>query len=238
MKLFDRLFRREKPAPIDRSDLPIDGKLAPTASLDDFIEALRKFNVDAPAMLEQIDKHSRDHRTGIKPPPDSAAENWTWKRWRREQQVNTLSGWAFCRFANRMSGDSAIFVFGLVRGSFGLWQQPFSVCNGGDKGTEILTCITHLDSGMNIGIFRDREVAAEAASLADRVCEWSKVDLDSSTSPFKSAYSRMVDVWGGIGIRVSQTCHCHDHDQGTGAPMAIFIRDEASLMEGRPEKPS
>lgn len=71
---------------------------------------------------------------GIKPPSDPAIDaGWTWAAWKRELDAGAMPGWAVCRFANRTGPDNAAFVFGIVRGSFGIWLQPFSVCAGADS---------------------------------------------------------------------------------------------------------
>lgn len=173
-------------------------------------------------------------RPGIKPPPDPAAEGWTWAAWKRELDAGAMLGWAVCRFANRIGEDQAAFVFGVVRGSFGIWRQPFDVCAAGAAPTQhILTCLTHLPSGLGIGIFADRAVAAAAAELADRLCpEWATLDPNDRAT-WGAAYHRTSAAWSGIGVRYSDDTHCHDQ---AGVVYGIYTRSPESVMQGRPEK--
>jgi hypothetical protein len=182
----------------------------------------------------QIESGAVDERPGLKPPSDPAAEGWTWAAWKRELDAGALPGWAVCRFANRTGPDNAAFVFGVARGSFGIWRQPFNVCAPGAPTTEvILTCVTHLRSGLGIGIFTDREVAAAAAEIADRVCPaWETLDPDDRVK-WHEVHSRTNAAWHGIGVRHSEDSHCHDTAGGT---YRIYTRSPESLMAGRPEK--
>lgn len=184
----------------------------------------------------QIESGAVDERTrpGIKPPPDPAAEGWTWTAWKRELAAVGMPGWAVCRFANRTGPDSAAFVFGIVRGSFGIWRQPFDVCAAGADRTEhVLTCLTHLNSGLGIGIFASREIAAEAAEIADRVCPaWQTLDPDDRAT-WGDAFERTRAAWAGIGVRYVEDSHCHDKAGGT---YGIYTRSPESVMAGRPEK--
>jgi hypothetical protein len=171
---------------------------------------------------------------GIKPPPDPPVEGWTWAAWKREIDAAALPGWAVCRFANRIGPDQVAFVFGAVRGSFGIWHQPFDVCAAGTNRTKrVLTCVTHLRSGLGVGIFSDRQVAAEAAVLADRVCPgWETLDPDDRAA-WDEVHSRTGTAWSGIGIRHADDANCHDQD---GDSYAIYVRSPQSMMAGRPEK--
>lgn len=173
-------------------------------------------------------------RPGIKPPPDPATEGWIWTAWKRELDAGALPGWAVCRFANRIGPDHVAFVFGIVRGSFGIWRQPFDVCAAGTDSTEhILTCVTHLRSGLGIGIFSDRAVAAEAAELAERVCPaWATLD-PADHAAWAEVHNRTGVAWLGIGVRYLDDAHCHDKAGGT---YGIYSRTAESMMAGRPEK--
>lgn len=187
-----------------------------------------------PALAHLAPTPPGPERPGIKPPPDPAAEGWTWAAWKRELDAGALPGWAVCRFANRIGPDHAAFVFGIVRGSFGIWRQPFDVCAAGTDSTErILTCLTHLPSGLGVGIFSNREVAAEAAELAERVCPgWATIDPDDRAS-WNDVHSRTGAAWSGIGVRYATDAHCHDQAGGT---YGIYTRSPESMMAGRPEK--
>lgn len=167
-------------------------------------------------------------RPGVRPPTDPEADGWTWQKWDAlARGAGTAPGWAFCRFANRTGPDTVAFVFGLVRGSFGLWQQPFDICTEDNRSSEILTCITHLRSGIGCGIFAERMVAIEAAELADRICEAHLTEIDGDTS------HRLHRAWEGVGIRPASNAHCHD---GAGNTYELIGRSTDSIMEGKPER--
>lgn len=184
--------------------------------------------------LNLLGGHSDVRATVIKPPPDPAAEGWTWEAWKRELDAGAVPGWAVCRFANRIGIEETAFVFGIVRGSFGIWRQPFDVCAAGSDRTEhVLTCLTHLRSGLGIGIFADREAAVAAAEIAERVCPgWETVDPDDRAK-WTEVHSRTGIAWAGIGVCYLLDAHCHDQAGGT---YGIYGRSPESINEGRPEK--
>lgn len=177
---------------------------------------------------------------GIKPPSDpDVDQEWTWDQWSRHQRELELPGWAPCRFAHRLTTEQAKFVFGVVRGAFGLWQQPFNVCRRDDddsefeRGSDILTCVTHLRSGMGIGVFACRETAAHACDLAERVYpQWQSLDFTDRPN-WISAVNRTTNSWVEIGIRGSTNTHAHADNSG---PFAILGLDIQSASEGKPEK--
>lgn len=218
----------------------VSPQIDPDAACAEILKALRASGM-IPADAEVRVHHGplpaagvQAPRPGLKPPPDPAAEGWSWAAWKRELDAVAMPGWAVCRFANRIGPDNAAFVFGIVRGSFGIWRQPFNVCAAGTDSTEhILTCVTHLRSGLGVGIFADREVAVAAAEIADRVCPaWETLDPDDRMK-WNEVHARTGAAWSGIGVRHSEDSHCHDAAGGT---YAIYTRSPESVMAGRPEK--
>lgn len=181
-----------------------------------------------------VNEMLRSVLAGIKPPVDREAEGWTWDSWQREAAAHQMDGWTFCRFANRTSIESVGFVFGLVRGYFGLWQQPFPVCNVplGEHADQILTCITHLPSGLGLGVFEDRETAAHACLIAmDVGSEWHKLDpMDRTTWDFST--DTMREAWAFNGIVPSASKHAHNGSQS----LLIWERNAAALDAGKPER--
>lgn len=178
-----------------------------------------------------------EHRPGKQPPPDAEIDGWTWERWKRETQSNRIDGWSFCRFANRTGANSVGFVFGLVRGHFGLWQQPFPVCQSYEDivpEEQILTCITHLPSGMGIGVFDKRETAAHACLIADDLhANWGDLDPDNEQT-WEFTTDAMQSAWAFNGIVPNESKHAHN---GPGGNMLmIWERNAAALNVGKPEK--
>lgn len=228
-----RYFRRPAtsvPPKIDRSLLPLG------LTMREFTEMLTR---DPPPsvigdLLKQLTMPTPE-RPGIKPPPDTT-DNWTWSKWSAEVAANgTIPGWAYCRFANRLGPENVGFVFGHVRGGFGVWRQPFDVCTGHDEGvqqaSEILTCVTHLQSGLGIGIFIDRTTAILAAELAERVCPgW---ETDAPERLWSAYMDRTLSAWHSLGICRSSNAHAHDQH---GNQFPIYGQDNESVMAGKPER--
>lgn len=180
-------------------------------------------------------KHLKRPAAGIKPP-----DAWTWEAWAKEFSSLAIDGWAPCQFAHRagLGAEKAVFVFGVVRGDFGLWQQPFDVCviNGlvHQSQTDVLTIATHLRSGIGMGIFATKTDAAQACNLASRVAPWSTIDHEDRAA-WVDAARRTCDAWHEFGIVASVNAYAHDRDTDSG-PMPIMGLSIESASEGKPEK--
>jgi hypothetical protein len=163
-------------------------------------------------------------RPGIQPPPDAPSDTMTWSAWEREMNTcGHIPGWAYCRFGNRTTEDGMGFVFGHARGQFGIWQQVFSVCVADQEPSQtLLSCITHLRSGLGIGIFSDRDCAIDAAELAERVIEPSD-DID---------IRHVRSVWRSAGIIPSHNAHAHTG----GGVYDIIGRSMETIMHGAPQR--
>ena len=218
-----------------KSDTSVPPKNDAPSAVDELLAHLRRSGL----IPEGADATVRIVPLGRRPPVDEATEGWTWQKWDAEvRAAGTAPGWAFCRFANRLGDEDVGFVFGFARGSFGIWQKPFGVCSvDGDgnhaRSDEILTCITHLRTGMGIGIFVEREVAFTAAELADRVCPAWASDRPADLTVWREAALRTHEAWGGVGICVSNNSHAHDDE---GNIFGVMGRSEESIMHGKPEK--
>lgn len=172
--------------------------------------------------------------------PDVDTPKWSWQQFVSERDSGGRHpGWAFCRFANRAHGpdhtEVASFVFGFARGAFGVWQRHMDVCavNNGehDSAQQLLTTITHLPSGYGVGVFAEREVAIEAAELAERVYPaWATEDVMNP-----EGRERTSQAWAGVGIMVSHNAHAHSPDDPM-IVLPIYGRSEASVLMGKPEK--
>jgi hypothetical protein len=246
-----RLFRKSDtsvPPKIEGEADRIDG---PTHPLDDIgnhiLKQLQALGMIPPGSevrvshrpLTVMDGEVREiPRPGIKPPLDAGTEGWTWSQWSKEAGAGgVIPGWAFCRFANRLGPENVGFVFGHVRGGFGVWRQPFDVCTTSDEGVgqrpEILTCITHLLTGMGVGIFADRDTAIVAAELAEKVCpSWHSL-APTELSVWRENMGRTLAAWHGIGIREATNAHAHDRH---GTRFQIYGQDNETVMAGKPER--
>jgi hypothetical protein len=176
------------------------------------------------------------HTITIKPPADPAADGWTWEAWDREQRSLTLEGWSPCRFAYR-GGDRAVFVFGVVRGQFGLWRKPLAICRMNADGTisqetDILTCATHLRSGQGMGVFEKIETAAMACDIAGKAFQrWGEI-VGRDGPLWDEAERRVLPAWYELGIVTCTNVHCHEGD----SRYAIYGMSTESVMAGKPEK--
>lgn len=186
---------------------------------DRFVEAMRK------------------EREGIKPPTDTAADGWTWAAWSKEMAALAFPGWAPCRFATRTTEamwepEKAVFVFGITRGPFGIWEKSFDVCRFDDEGahtkvSENLFTLTHLPTGHGVGVFAFKDAAALAADTAVRACpQWD----EELIAP--ELMDRTLDCWRMVGITRSATEHAHMN----GEPRPLSIMALSHLEDGKPER--
>lgn len=236
MGIFD-LFRRKKvyervPTPESQKELK--------AAIDKLVAGLGggaamrlvQFSTDRPIAAE-----------GIKPPDDPSTEGWSWEAWQKEMAALAFPGWSPCRFAHRTTphdgGDRARFVFGITSSAFGIWKQPFEVCSVDaigeyQRSSKILACLTHLPSGMGLGIFKGPDAAALAADTMIRACpQMADVAYDATKgSPWSTLIERSVSAWKAIGIEPSADSHAHDPSTGSGPYFIMGL----TLEDGKPER--
>lgn len=188
------------------------------------------------AIEQRMEEGRRD--TGIKPP-----DVWTWEAWSKEFEALLIDGWSPCQFAHITNkpgeGLRAVFVYGVVRGAFGLWQHPFDVCVHDEQGnhsstTDVLTIATHLRSGWGIATFGTKADAAQACVLAERCFPWPSVEAYGGHG-WNTAAARTRDAWHDFGLRASVNAHAHDQATGYG-PIPIMGLSIESASEGKPEK--
>jgi len=186
----------------------------------------------------RIESGAVDTRPGIKPP-----DVWTWEAWSKEFESLRLDGWSPCRFAHITNkaeeGERAVFVFGVVRGAFGLWQQTFDIWRpfaAAPDHTNILTVVTHLRTGYGIAVFGTKVDAAQACTLAEQCSSWEQV-ADSNKIAWGIAMRRTRDAWHDLGIRSAVDFTAFDQSTGAG-PLSIMGLSYESASEGKPEKPS
>jgi hypothetical protein len=195
----------------------------------------------AAAFLEALRKQCTEQSTGIKPPADPAADDWTWQAWKAERDAHIVPGWTWCRFANRVGETNVRFVFGHVRGSFGLWQQPFDVCWTTDRGlsrsADILTCITHLPTGFGFAIFGERAAAAQAAEIAERMNIWESIDSDDIDN-WQHIHARTCEAWRAAGMAAASNAHCHQQGQADvqTPAMEMWGVNPDAMSFGKPER--
>lgn len=144
----------------------------------------------------------------LAPEIDHPLEPLDWVTWCRMETENRRHGWAFVRFAVR-GGDKKIgFVFGMVRGTFGVYSMTFHLCPINAEAE--LYGLSHLRSGFGFGLFSHQETAAEAAEIAGRMStDWSTFDPDAAdTSRLGPMIERVHEAWKAAGI-VQAPFHAH-----------------------------
>jgi hypothetical protein len=152
----------------------------------------------------------------------------SWKSWKFTMgELKPREGWAACRFANRLGPTDKIgWVYGVARGAFGVWCQPFPCCietPGEDPhhDTLILAAITHIPTGMGLGLFRDADTACCAAIIIEGLEEWRNappLDADDETNRSRQIWNDMmtkaVATWKFNGIGQAMALHAHNGPNG------------------------
>jgi hypothetical protein len=184
-------------------------------------------------------------RPGIKPPADPAADAMDWGKWRECMQhyFEAHDGWSPCRFANRLGAGLQIgWVFGITKGAFGVWTKPYLVCHHYEETADsaILAAITHLPSGMGIGIFNDRQTACLAVDLVLSMEDWKCTpEIDGSKESkarWDSLMAKARHTWEFNGIDWSTDRHAHMSDNLGSPEIGIWTFNPDNLIEGKPEK--
>jgi hypothetical protein len=151
-------------------------------------------------------------------------------------------GWSPCMIGNRRGIEQrAAFVYGQARGLCGIYSMPFEVCNFADEESDerderILAALTHLPTGISLGVFENAKTAALAADLLFSVASHERLmamDPDEAYGP--TGFLTMLDpirkAWEFGSIKPSETMHAHD---GHSPPLMIWCLDLAAAGEGKP----
>lgn len=185
-------------------------------------------------------------RLGIEPP----GATMPWPEWRaQERELDAPAGWSACRFPSWTPNEGLVgedtgtcaFVFGIVRGDFGIWRSPFPVCITDDDGMltnqreDVLAAVTHLPSGLGMGLFVDREAAIASCNAADGLgIDWRKLNPNDRGS-WAHNFSRLRQAREFAGITVCRLRHAH-MGSADGPPLPIWEQRVEAALDGRPEK--
>jgi hypothetical protein len=173
-------------------------------------------------------------RAGMFPAPPGEMQ-WPWSDWVSERRAFSIPGWVYCRFPLQFPGDRAVFVFGLVRESFGIYHTPFTVRHvaSGRAEDRVLACMVHLRTGYGMGLFTSRHVAAQACELAENVDRrWNDVDPQDPET-WGRIVSRVGSTWHGAGIVPIINTYAYQGEESH--LFSVYDISPESLMEGRPE---
>lgn len=206
------------------------------------------------AVIEQArqqassEDNRQDNRQGIGPPTnltDRQADSLGWTKWLEIMHQCPVPGWAPCRFVNRLGPSERIgWVFGVVRDNFGVWSQPYPVChhplNESDeefKPSAILAAMTHLPTGMGMGIFNDRATACTAAELLDGMEDWRGMPQtdgsEASKTRWRDSQQKVFRTWEFNGIDYSADWHAHNGPGGE--ELGIWTKQPALVEDGKPK---
>lgn len=178
-------------------------------------------------------------RPGIEPP----GNEMPWPQWRAlEAELDAPAGWSACRFPTWKPGDqpgqdsgTCGFVFGITRGAFGIWRTPFPVCVVDDDGMlmdkreDVLAAITHLPTGLGMGVFSDRAAAVALCQAVESVGDWHTRSISAAMQ------IRFHEARSFCGVWPSRTRHAH-MGSPDGPPLAIWEQRPEEINAGRPER--
>lgn len=226
--------RGAEPEPVGSTILKLRDGETPTDAVKRHLAAGGKVE-DIPGWHDQ--HIAGPARPGIKPPPDPPVDKeWCWSEWQRERDALSPPGWTYCRFPIQYPDDKAVFVFGLVRGHFGIYHTPFMIrdTDTGADNQEILAGLTLMKNGAGIGLFTCRHVAAQAAELAEKVeTRWDEIDPDHQPT-WRNVVERIHAAWTGAGILPAVNAYAY---QARGETRwCVYGTTAETIMQGRPEK--
>lgn len=124
----------------------------------------------------------------------SVPDDMTDERWADEAAL-IGNGWTPGRV--KVSNGKHGPAFGWTNGEFGIFE--------GNSDTEIgrleLSSLTHLKSGIRIGMFSTPDAAVTAAAVAQRVGDWSEIDDNGLLTPeWKALGKQMYSLWQAAGL--------------------------------------
>lgn len=163
----------------------------------------------------------------------------TWEEWSEEADEYRRDGWSFCYFRIRSGarGELAEVTAGIVHGAFGVYVRDFRICRSDMDDSIIgeLWSLTHLSSGLSVGLFQSMDDACRAAEATlVRMPEWDRraSDMrggapaaDADKARVVDLNRRTIDMWGTIGIHPISPDLLHAHGGPNGGIMlTVFER--------------
>ena len=207
------------------------------------IEALRAAGM-IPAGSEPHVIVRQESPPGIEPPSPDAHP---WENWQGFMAGTHQPGWSPCMFGTRVwspgSAERVSFMFGIAKGCFGVYTRPHQVCyededrHDQSSSETILATVTHLYSGVGLGLFADREAACAAAdALLSIGIAWSNLTQPASDTIWLGVQERADAAWTFNGFTVDENRHAHT---GPGGPiMGIWSHTQEALTAGKPDRMS
>lgn len=160
-----------------------------------------------------------------------------------------VEGWAKCRIGNRdgRNGEVVNWVFGIAKGDFGIWLggRPISYHPVGDyqfvdgtPPTRPLAALTHIRSGLGMGLFWDVPCAVEAVGIIQPLIDWKAAPLTDATAQdanyWAMTLTKVHRSWEFCGI--DHHPHLHAHAFPGGPPHGVWAKFADAGAQGKPEK--
>lgn len=170
-------------------------------------------------------------------PPEIAIkpeDELSWETWASLMNEDRRPGWAYARFPLRSHADHAIFMFGQVRASFGVFQRKGHLFRLHVPPAEApLVHVVALRMGMVVATFLDAQEAMEGCEIADQMADWNAVTQDEGPE-YQMALARTSAGWSAAALYAHRELAAR---AGDGQMISdLIVKQPEYLAEGRPEK--
>lgn len=160
-----------------------------------------------------------------------------------------VDGWAKCRIGNRdgRNGELVNWVFGIAKGDFGIWISGYPITYHPIGGYEFadgmppirpLAALTHIRTGLGMGLFFDVPWAIEAANIIQSAIDWRATPLTDNTAQDASYWATTLNKvhrsWEFRGL--DHHPHLHAHAFPGGPPHGVWSKFADAGAQGKPEK--
>lgn len=159
-----------------------------------------------------------------------------WDIWMKLMDEQRRPGWAYGRLALCSERDSALFMFGWLRGSFGVFSREGTLFHDhADPMRHVFAHIVHLRTGKVTATFLNAQEAMEGCEIAEHMGDWNAITNDMSPE-YKLAADRTTVGWSYAALFAQPTMAARAGD-GT-LVQVIIAKSPEYLNMGRPEKTS
>ena len=143
-------------------------------------------------------------------------------------------GWSYGRFAIQSEAGQALFMFGHLRGSFGVFCRVGMIIHDGvDTTPARLFHIVALRMGMIVATFINAQQAMEGCEIAEAMADWDAFREESEPA-YKLAVERTSLGWASAALYAFPNMTARAGD-GHEIPQMI-VKQPEYLTEHRPEK--
>lgn len=170
-------------------------------------------------------------------PPEIAIkpeDGLSWATWTVLMNEERRPGWAYARFPLRSHTDHALFMFGLVRSSFGVFQRKGHLFRVNLAPAEMpLVHVVALRMGIVIATFLNIHEAMEGCEIADQMADWNAVSEDEGPA-YQMALARTSAGWSAAALYAQANIAAR---AGDGQMINnLIVKQPEHLAEDRPEK--